>query len=62
MSLSDEQINAAVDNIFKNIDKNKDGVLDAKELIPLLNGGLKALNKKENATVADVNAFLSSFD
>lgn len=62
MSLSDQEINAAVDNIFKNIDKNKDGVLDAKELIPLLNGGLRSMNKKQDATLADANAFLASFD
>ena len=53
MSIKDDQIRRAVDQIFQEFDANQNSYLDVCEVIKFMNNGLRALGRKANATFND---------
>ena len=62
MSLSDEQINSAVEKIFKQVDFNSDNKLNLREVIHMMNLGLRALKRPGSATFADAEEYINQVD
>ena len=52
----------AVDKIFKKVDKDHDNILNLREVIGLLNMGLKANGRPANATFHDAEEYIKACD
>jgi Ca2+-binding EF-hand superfamily protein len=62
MSLSDQQIQKAVDEIFKKVDFNHDNKLNLHEVISMMNMSLRYLGRPANATFHDAEEYINFVD
>ena len=53
MSIGDKQISKAVDEIFNKFDMNRNNYLGPREVLEMMNFGLRSIGRKGNATFAD---------
>jgi Ca2+-binding EF-hand superfamily protein len=62
MSYSEEQLRQAVDAVFNQFDADKSGLLDANEVLALINTALQHMKANRQATQKEVNDLIAAVD
>lgn len=57
-----EQLEKAIDAIFNNYDKNKNGLLEVEEVTLLINDAMKHMSKNRTVTAQEVEQFITAID
>ena len=62
MGYTDEQLRSAVDNVFKQFDRDNSGTLEIAEVAALINAALSNMNAKRQSTQEEVMGLIKAVD